>query len=409
MRIYPNCGKILSMKANLTRDAYVKDMRGFYDSDLIKIFTGVRRSGKSVIMEQVAEEIRKKSDNVVYLDFDDRAATSFIQNWNDIVDYVAKNRKDGLCYVFLDEVQEIDGWQFACRSLRRENCSVFITGSNSKLLSKEFTKELSGRYVSFRIRPFVYQELVEYARILGKEMTVTDYLVWGGFPKRIEFDTIEEQRRYITDLDRTIVENDIINRYKIRKSSEFKKVVNFILISNARLYSAKSIADYMKGNGVKCSANTVQKWIFYLAEAYIIDQISRYSKKAKKELEQSQKLYDCDIALNSIRCASRRFDLTHNMENIVYNELLYRKYSVTVYDNNGREVDFLAQKDGKKYYVQVAYSVEDEKAYEREFSAFKGLSQIDKKILITNDDIDYSTSNVEHIKFKDFLVMKDFS
>ena len=397
------------MKASVKRDEYVKDVRGFYDSDLIKIFTGVRRSGKSVIMEQVAEEIRKKSDNIIYLDFDDRAATSFIQTWNDIVDHVAKNRKDGLCYVFLDEVQEIDGWQFACRSLRRENCSVFITGSNSKLLSKEFTKELSGRYVAFRIRPFVYQELVEYARILGKEMTVTDYLVWGGFPKRIEFDTIEEQRRYISDLDRTIVENDIINRYKIRKSDEFKKVANFILISNARLYSAKSIADYMKGNGVKCSANTVQKWIFYLAEAYIIDQISRYSKKAKKELEQSQKLYDCDVALNSIRCANGRFDLTHNMENIVYNELLYRRYSVTVYDNNGREVDFLAQKDGKKYYVQVAYSVEDEKAYEREFSAFKGLSQIDKKILITNDDIDYSTSNVEHIKFKDFLLMKEIS
>ena len=392
------------MKASVKRDEYVKDVRGFYDSDLIKIFTGVRRSGKSVIMEQVAEEIREKSDNIIYLDFDDRAATSFIQTWNDIVDHVSKNRKDGLCYVFLDEVQEIDGWQFACRSLRRENCSVFITGSNSKLLSKEFTKELSGRYVAFRIRPFVYQELAEYARILGKEMTVTDYLVWGGFPKRIEFDTIEEQRRYITDLDRTIVENDIINRYKIRKSDEFKKVVNFILISNARLYSAKSIADYMKGNGVKCSANTVQKWIFYLAEAYIIDQISRYSKKAKKELEQSQKLYDCDVALNSIRCSSGRFDLTHNMENIVYNELLYRRYSVTVYDNNGREVDFLAQKDGKKYYVQVAYSVEDEKAYEREFSAFKGLSQIDKKILITNDDIDYSTSNVEHIKFKEFLL-----
>ena len=390
----------------IVRNSYVQDIRGFYDSDLIKVFTGVRRSGKSIIMEQVAEEIRQNSDNILYLDFDDRAVTSSIQTWEDIVSYVNENRKTGLCYVFLDEVQEINGWQFACRSLRRENCSVFITGSNSKLLSKEFTKELSGRYVSFRIRPFVYKELIEYAAQLGREMTITDYLVWGGFPKRLEFSTLEEQRRYINDLNQTIVENDIINRYKIRKMEEFRKLTNFILISNSRIYSAKSISDYMNSHGVKCTANTVQKWISYLSEAYIIEPISRYSKKAKKELEQSQKLYNCDVALNSIRCMNGRFDLTHNLENIIYNELLFRRYSVSVYDNNGKEIDFLAEKDGKRFYVQVAYSVQDEKAYEREFSAFKGLSQIDKKILITNDELDYSTSNVEHIKLKDFLLME---
>ena len=390
----------------IVRNSYVQDIRGFYDSDLIKVFTGVRRSGKSIIMEQVAEEIRQNSDNILYLDFDDRAVTSSIQTWEDIISYVNENRKTGLCYVFLDEVQEINGWQFACRSLRRENCSVFITGSNSKLLSKEFTKELSGRYVSFRIRPFVYKELIEYAAQLGREMTITDYLVWGGFPKRLEFSTLEEQRRYINDLNQTIVENDIINRYKIRKMEEFRKLTNFILISNSRIYSAKSISDYMNSHGVKCTANTVQKWISYLSEAYIIEPISRYSKKAKKELEQSQKLYNCDVALNSIRCMNGRFDLTHNLENIIYNELLFRRYSVSVYDNNGKEIDFLAEKDGKRFYVQVAYSVQDEKAYEREFSAFKGLSQIDKKILITNDELDYSTSNVEHIKLKDFLLME---
>ncbi len=387
----------------VTRERYVKEVRGFYESDLIKIFTGVRRSGKSIIMGQIADEIRRKSDNVLYLDFDDRAVTASVQTWNDIVSYVADNRKEGLCYVFLDEVQEIEGWQFACRSLRRENCSVFITGSNSKLLSKEFTKELSGRYVSFRIRPFVYRELLEYAGQLGKTMTITDYLVWGGFPKRLEFASPDEQRRYINDLDTTIVQNDIINRYKIRKADEFKKLANFILISNSRIYSANSIADYMNGHGIKCTANTIQKWIGYLAQAYIIDQIPRYSRKAKRELEQTRKLYNSDVSLNSIRVTNGRFDLTHNLENIVYNELLYRGYTLSVYDNNGREIDFLAEKDGKRYYVQVAYSVEDEKAYTREFSAFGSLSQIDKKILITNDELDYSTSNVEHIRLKDFL------
>lgn len=406
LRFYPKCGIILNM---IRREKYVAQIRGFYESDLIKIITGVRRCGKSIILKQIADEIKQKTNNVIYLDFDDRSTTRNIRSWNDVCDYVSKNRKNGLCYVFLDEVQEIDGWQLACRSLRREDCSLFITGSNSKLLSKEFTKELSGRYVSFRIRPFVYKELLEYATQLGKEISVADYLVWGGFPKRLEFNSKEEQIRYLNDLDATIVENDIINRYKIRKAGEFKKMVNFILISNARIYSAKSISAYMKSHGSECSPNTVQKWIGYLGDAYIIDQISKYSTKAKKELEESRKLYNCDVALNSIRAENNRFDLTHNLENIVYNELIFIGYEVCVYDNRGREIDFIARKNQKTYYVQVAYSIAEEKTYEREFSAFNSLSQIDKKIIITNDEIDFSTSNVQHIQLKDFLLMDDLA
>jgi len=136
---------------------------------------------------------------------------------------------------------------------------------------------------------------------------------------------------------------------------------------------------------------------------YIIDGVSRYSKKAKKELEQSRKIYNCDAALNSIRCRDNRYDLTHNLENIVYNELMFRGFSVTVYDNNGREIDFLAEKDRKKYFIQVAYSVVEDKAWQREFGAFSGISAIHRKIIITNDDIDFSTSAVEHIKLSAFL------
>ena len=385
------------------REKYLSEIREFYRSDLIKIITGVRRCGKSLVLEQIMEELSKETDNFVFLDFDDRIATSDIGSWQDIVYYVQNNRKDGLCYVFLDEVQEIDGWASACRALRRENCSVFITGSNSKLLSREFTKELSGRYVSFRIRPFVYLELQEYARQLNRECSVADYLIWGGFPKRLEFSTPGEQKRYLSDLNETIVVNDLINRYRIRKQNEFRKVISFILISNSRTYSAKSISDHMNGSGIKVSPNTVQKWIAYMESAYIIDGVPRYSKKAKAELEQSRKIYDCDVALNSIRCKDNRYDLTHNMENIVYNELVYRGYSVSVFDNQGKEIDFLAEKDGKKTYVQVAYTVVEEKTWKREFEAFSGIPVYDRKVIITNDDTDYSTSAVEHIRLKEFL------
>lgn len=388
------------------REKYLSEIRGFYDSDLIKILTGVRRCGKSFVLEQIMEEISAKTDNMVFLDFEDRIATSEIEKWQDIVEHVNKSRKDSLCYVFLDEVQEIDGWEDACRALRRENCSVFITGSNSKLLSKEFTKQLSGRYVAFRIRPFVYLELMEYAEQLNKSCSVTDYLVWGGFPKRIEFSTLLEQKRYISDLNETIVMNDLVNRYRIRKQNEFRKVVSYILISNGRLYSAKSISDHMKGNGIDITPNTVQKWIGYLTSAYVIDEVARYSKKAKKELEQSRKIYDCDVALNSIRCNDGRFDLTHNLENIVYNELVYRGYSVSVFDNNGHEIDFLAEKDMKKTYIQVAYSVVEDKTWKREFGAFAGIPTYDRKIIITNDEVDYSTSAVDHIRLEDFLKNK---
>ena len=389
----------------IKREKYIKEIRPFYESDLIKIITGVRRSGKSIILEQIKEEISSSNKNIIYLDFDDRATTSFISNWEDIIKYVNENRSDGICYVFLDEVQEIENWFLACRSLRRENCSVFITGSNSNLLSGEFTKELSGRYVSFRIRPFIYKEIDEYARQLGKTIGVSEYLKWGGFPKCVEFSDENAIRRYLNDLDETIVVNDIIKRYKIRKTDEFRKFVNFLLICNAREYSANSIAETLKINGLSCSTNTIQKWVLYLEEAYIVDEIPTFSTKAKKQLDYAGKLYNCDVALNSIRKINNRYDLSHNFENIIYNELLYMGYSLEVYDNKGKKIDFLATKDNKKYYVQAAYSVVEEKAYNREFSAYNGLSQLDRKIIITNDDIDFSTSNVQHIKFKDFLLM----
>lgn len=388
------------------REHYISQIREFYDSDLIKIITGIRRSGKSVILEQVKDEIKNKTDNIISLNFEDKRILNTIKDGDSLIAYVEQNRKKGKCYVFLDEVQMLDDWQNACKTLRLYDMSVFITGSNSKLLSKEFTKELSGRYVAFRIRPFIYKEILEYTKELKKECSITDYLIWGGFPKRFEFNTSEATIRYLNDLDDTIVINDLINRYHIKKEKLFKNLVNFILKSNGRIISAKSIHKYIKNNHETCSINTIIKYLNYLEEAYIIETIKQYSTKAKKELAYYFKIYNTDVALNSIRCIDNRYDLTHNLENIIYNELVYMDYNVTVYNNNGREIDFLAQKDNKKYYIQVAYSVAEDKTYEREFSAFSNIDNLSQKIIITNDDIDYSTSAVQHIKLKDFLLME---
>ena len=387
----------------IKRERYISQIRAFYDSDLIKILTGIRRSGKSVILSQIQEEISQYSSNIISLNFEDRTVRRKIQTGDDLIDYVDQIKDNQLWYVFLDEIQNLPDWNEACKTLRLHGCSLFITGSNSKLLSREFTKELSGRYVSFQIHPFVYKELTEYASQLNKTVSITDYLIWGGFPGRLPLPSEDAMRTYLLDLDETIVINDIINRYKIRKTDEFQRFVNYILVSNAREFSFNSITGYMASHGTKTSKTTIKKWLEYLEEAYVIQRIKPYSTKAKRELDYSFKLYNEDVAMNSIRVANNRFDLSHNLENIILNELRYKGYNVSIFQNSGREIDFLARKNSKTYYIQVALSVQEDKAYEREFSAFNKLDQSNRKILITNDELDYSTSTVDHVKLIDFL------
>ena len=183
----------------------------------------------------------------------------------------------------------------------------------------------------------------------------------------------------------------------------FIDLVNFVLRNNGRYVSANSIRDYIKREHSTCSINTMIRYLSYLEEAYIIDRIKPYSAKAKAELSYRAKVYAADVCFNSLRCSDNRFDISHNLENIVFNELLYRGCNVTVFDNKGKEIDFLAVKDNKKYYIQVAYSVAEEKAYQREFAAFADIDNLSQKILITNDDIDYSTSMVKHVPLREFL------
>ncbi len=389
------------------REHYLKQIRPFYDSDLVKIITGIRRCGKSVILGQVQNELKAENKNCLFLDFDLMPVRNMIPDADALIKYVSESLGKEKLYLFLDEIQNVANWNEACRTLRLYNCSVFISGSNSKLLSKEFTRELSGRYISFRVRPFVYKESVAYVKQNGMTYSITDYLTWGGFPASLTLDDIDAKKRYLNDLNDTIVYNDLENRYRIRKTEVFEKIVDYILVSNARVFSAKSIADYMKGKNVNVSVPTVIKYLGYLKEAYVITDVALYSPKAKSKLNYYYKLFDEDVSMNSIRVIGTRFDLTHNLENIVLNELLFMGYTVTVYDNKGKEIDFRAEKDSKIFLVQVAYSVAEEKAYSREFAAFTNIDNTVKKILITNDDVDYSTSTVYHYKLKDFLMMNE--
>ena len=390
----------------IIRSHYIDQIRPFYESDLIKVITGIRRCGKSVILSQIADEFRSAGKAVLSLNFETLEYSSAIPDAKALVSTVKEHiPSDRKLYVFLDEVQLVKDWNIACRSLRLENISLFITGSNSRLLSKEFTKELSGRYVSFCVRPFVYKEIIDYANQLGKEYSVADYLVFGGFPKVIELPDKTSIEQYLNDLNQTIIINDIMNRYRIRKTELFKRLVNYVLVSNARIFSANSVQHYLSSEKLGCSINTVMKYLSYLEEAYVIRKVPQYSTKAKRELSFYAKIYDEDVSFNTIRQHKGRYDLTHNLENIVYNELIYMGYEVTVFTKGNQEIDFLATGNGKEYLIQVAYSVAEDSTYDREFALFNKLDQSRRKILITNDAVDYSTSTVEHIALPEFLMM----
>lgn len=390
----------------IIRNHYIDQMRPFFESDLIKVITGIRRCGKSVIMSQIADEFRSAGKPVLFINFESIEFSSSIPDAPALVAFVKERLSETeKLYVFLDEVQLVKDWNIACRSLRLENLSLFITGSNSKLLSKEFTKELSGRYVSFGVRPFVYKEIAEYAAQLGKSYPISDYLVYGGFPKVIELPDKESVTQYLNDLNQTIIINDIMNRYRIKKTELFKRLVNYVLISNSRIFSANSVQHYLASEKLNCSINTVMKYLSYLEEAYVIRKVPQYSTRAKRELAFFAKIYDEDVSFNTIRQHKGRFDITHNLENVIYNELIYMGYDVSVFTKGTQEIDFLAVDGGKEYLIQVAYSIAEESTYNREFALFNTLDQSRKKIIITNDEINYSTSTVEHISLSRFLSM----
>ena len=395
------------MNSLVKREMYLSKIRPFYDDlDTIKVITGIRRSGKSVILNQIKDEISKKTSNIIYMNFENLLDLNKASDALSLINYI-HNLKDSnqQYYLFFDEIQLVTDWSKAIKTLRLENNSIFITGSNSSLLSSEFQDLLSGRFVSFQVRPFVYKEILEYSKINNKEVSVIDYLIWGGFPKRFSLNSTSELELFLTDLNDTIINHDIISRYLIKDTILFKKVTDFVLKSNSRIVSTKSIYDYIKNEKYNCSINTIKKYIEYLKNAFIISEVEQYSSKLKRELLYYYKIYDADVSFNSLRVTGGRYDIDHNLENIVYNELIYRGYKLSTYIVNNEEIDFIATENNKQYLVQVAHSVVDEKAYEREFKAFNKLDSSIQKILITLDDVDFSTSTVRHIKFKDFLLI----
>ena len=315
----------------IKREKYLKNIRGFYDQDLIKVITGIRRSGKSTLLKQIIDELKDSGVNkekIIYINFED-IEMSFIKNDMDLNDYIKKQIKDDeKYYLFFDEIQNVIDWEKAVNSFKAtKNVSIFITGSNSNLLSGELATLLSGRYVSFKIQPFSFREVCELKGIEDKdeiEKAFEDYMKWGGMPQRFYFNDEQETKNYLMDLYDSIVVKDIISRYKVKDVELLNKILEYLMSTPAQQFSVTNIVNYLKNENRNCSNETLYNYLSYITNSFIMNKAKRYDIKGKRVLSTNDKYYLTDLGLGQVKSSIKTKGKGSVLENIVYNDLINR-------------------------------------------------------------------------------------
>ena len=404
------------MKKDLKRIEYIDKIRPFFDSEIIKVITGIRRSGKSKLLDMIIEEIKDNgvdNSHIIKINFDDMEY-DFLLDAKSLDIYIKEQIKDkNKYYIFLDEIQNVDGFEKAIESLfTSKNVSIFITGSNSKLLSGELATLLTGRTVEFEVKPFTFYEYSEYSKInktsFDEEEKFNDYIKWGGFPLRFDYDKDDAINQYLNNLYNSIIEKDILGRYEIKNKNLFKRIANYLMINPGKLLSIDNIINYIGTNEKeKISNRTIYNYIDYLSTAYLVQAIKKYNIKGKTELKNIDKYYIIDTGFSYIKTNKINFDDSFLLENIIYNELLYQGYDVFVGKTYKSEVDFVAIKNQKKYFIQVTYLLASIKTIEREFGAFKPIDDSSPKIVMSLDKIDFSRDGIRHMNILKFLLHKE--
>ncbi|MDD3895918.1 MAG: ATP-binding protein [Bacilli bacterium] len=396
----------------IIREKYLKYIRPFYDEDLIKVITGIRRCGKSVLLNQIVDELlinKIKDTQIIYINFE-FLDYNFIQDSNDLNKYIKdKIINKNKYYLLFDEIQNVTNWEKAINSFKASlNVSIFITGSNSNLLSGELASHLAGRYVSFNLLPFTFKEICEYYK-LKKEDNLDeiflDYIKWGGLPQRLNFKDEFQVKTYLSDVYDSIVVKDIIKSFGIKDVDLFNRIVEYIVTTPSQTFSAQNLSDYFKNIGDRnISKETIYNYLEYMSNAFLINKVDRYDLRGKRILDGKYKYYLTDLGLGQIKNIGKKPQLGAYLENIVYNELISRDYDVKIGSIGKGEIDFIATKFDEKIYIQVAYILADESVIERELGAFKNIKDNYPKYLITTDKINMSQNGIIHYNIIDWLL-----
>lgn len=395
----------------IKRELYLNKIRPFIDSDLIKVIIGIRRCGKSVLMKQIISEIKEKhvdDAHIIYLNFED-LQFSFIENEMDLYRYIKdKIQDEGKYYLLFDEIQNVNNFEKAINSFRATlNCSVFLTGSNGKLLSGELATHLSGRYVSFRIMPFSFKEMCKVKDISKDRVSEKDfmeYLNFGGMPQRFLMETESQVKIYLRDLYDSIVLRDIVLRSKVSDVDVLNRIVEYMVMNTSQTFSAKSISAYFESISRKVSMDTIYQYLEHITNSLIFNKVMRYDIRGKKILTRSDKFYLSDLGFAKINNTGFKTEIGALIENIVYNELINRGYEVYVGKTVKGEIDFIVMNDGEKSYYQVEYLLADEKVVDREFGAYESVRDNFPKYVLSMDKLDFSRDGIVHKNILDFLL-----
>ena len=398
----------------IKRESYMRRIRPFINGELVKVMTGIRRSGKSVMLELVKQELLEmgvRAEQFISINFEDMRYLHLCTA--QVLHQEILTRAEGIAgkvYLFFDEIQEVKDWEKCVNSLRVAlDCDIYITGSNAKLLSGEFATYLGGRYVEFVIYPFSFAEFLELYRPTTPQATVQQcfqqYLLFGGMPYLSRLNYQEEPvRQYLSDLYDSVQLKDIVKRNKVRDVDLLERILAYVMANVGTTFSAGSLTKFFKSEQRSVSPETVLNYIRYCCDAYLFYQVKRQDLQGKQILATSEKYYIADHGIREAVFGGNMRDINLVLENIVFLELLRRGYTVTVGKAGEREVDFVCDRRGEKLYVQVTYLLASEETIAREFGVYDSIRDNFPKYVVSMDELDLSRSGIKHRNIRDFLL-----
>lgn len=400
----------------IKRKFYLEKIVKLIDTEDIKVITGVRRCGKTVLLKQIIDELENRgiaSENIIYMSFESSKYKN-IRNDDDLDEFIFSktNNLNGKIYLLFDEIQKVKNWEVYLNSYRVDlECDIYITGSNSQLLSGELATLISGRYISINMLPFSFKELIQYYDEMHEKIDeiklFEQYLSYGGFPGLLNYEN-EEKEKYLYDLYSTIVLNDILYKNKVKDLDLLERLMEFMISNIGKLFSANSISKYIKNENRKTTPHTIINYMDYARNAFIFYQIKRENIKQKRKLLISDKYYLVDSGFYFIFNGSTQRNWGQLLENIVFLELIRQGYSITIGKIQDLEVDFVCRKANQIKYIQVSQSILDENTRKREFKSLEKISDSYPKYVISMDSFDFSANGIIHLNIIDFLKSENF-